>query len=630
MSSPPIPTFIGDVDLHLINEGRHEQLWKVLGAHLRGYDGRNGWTSGTSFTVWAPSAREVRVIGDFNGWDGSQHPMLRRSDSGIWELFVADVGAGDLYQYAVWGADGVWRNKADPLATRAQRPPHQASVVDESTYEWSDDEWIERRASATAVREPLSIYEMHLGSWRSGLTYRALAEQLGPYVSDLGFTHVELMPVMEHPYGGSWGYQVSSYYAPSARWGEPDDLRYLIDQLHRAGIGVILDWVPAHFPRDDWALARFDGTPLYEHGDPLRGEHPEWGTYVFDFGRSQVRNFLVANALFWLLEFHADGLRVDAVASMLYLDYSRQPGQWAPNAHGGRENLEAVSFLQEVNATCYKHAPGIITVAEESTAWPGVTQPTSAGGLGFGLKWNMGWMHDSLLYLDKDPVHRQYHHSQMTFAMTYAHSENYVLPLSHDEVVHGKHSLLQKMSGDRSQQLAALRAFLGYMWAHPGKQLLFMGAELAQEREWDESGELDWDLLSLPGHRGMWRLVCDLNAAYKECTALWELDADPAGFSWIDANDTANNVFSFVRAANDGRRVACIANFAGTPHTNYRIGLPLSGRWQEFLNTDADFYGGSNVGNFGAVTATPKGWHGQPFSAVLQVPALATLWLRSA
>jgi 1,4-alpha-glucan branching enzyme len=621
-----LPT-VGEVDQHLINEGRHEQLWTVLGAHLHAYDTPGGTVQGTSFAVWAPNAKGVRVAGEFNFWDGRAHPMRMLGGSGVWELFVPDVGTGTMYKLDICGADGVWRQKADPLAFHAQEPPERASVVFGSTYTWSDQTWMRARGEGVAHEKPMSIYEVHLGSWRRGRGYRDLAEELVSYVSELGFTHVELLPVMEHPFGGSWGYQVSSYFAPTARFGNPDDLRYLIDRLHQAGIGVILDWVPAHFPKDDWALARFDGTPLYEHADPRRGEHPEWGTYIFDFGRPEVRNFLVANALYWLEEFHVDGLRVDAVASMLYLDYARSEGQWTPNVHGGRENLEAVSFLQEVNATCYKRVPGIVTIAEESTAWPGVTRPTHVGGLGFGMKWNMGWMHDTLGYLSKDPVHRQYHHHQMTFAMMYAYAENYTLPLSHDEVVHGKGSLLRKMPGDRWRQLANVRAYLAYMWAHPGKQLLFMGGELAQESEWAESRELDWWLLDHVEHRGVHDLVRDLNRVYAETAALWSWDQNPEGFSWIDANDSQNNVFTFVRTGSDGSQLACLSNFAAVPQHDYRIGLPATGVWDEVVNTDSQLYYGSGVGNFGGVTAEEKEWHGRPASASVQLPPLATVWL---
>ncbi|HET8614319.1 MAG TPA: 1,4-alpha-glucan branching protein GlgB, partial [Actinomycetales bacterium] len=476
---------------------------------------------------------------------------------------------------------------------------------------------------------------VHLGSWRRDprepervLSYGELGEQLAAYCTDMGFTHVELLPVMEHPYGPSWGYQVTGYYAPTARFGSPDDFRYLVDRLHQAGIGVILDWVPAHFPRDAFALARFDGQALYEHPDPRRGDQPDWGTHVFDYGRPQVRNFLVANALYWCEEFHVDGLRVDAVASMLYLDYSREDGQWLPNQYGGRENLEAVQLLQETNATVYKKVPGVVMIAEESTAWPGVTRPTHLGGLGFGLKWNMGWMHDSLEYVHHEPVHRQWHHHQMTFSLMYAWSENFVLPISHDEVVHGKGSLLRKMPGDRWQQLANVRAYLAMMWAHPGKQLVFMGTELAQEAEWSDSRGLDWWLLDQPAHRGVQTLVRDLNATYRQSPALWSLDLSPEGFRWIDANDAGGNVFSFLRFSTSGEPLACIVNFSAIPHHGYRVGLPASGTWSEVVNTDAHVYGGSGVGNFGAVEAVDEPWHGLPASAGLSLPPLGALWLR--
>jgi 1,4-alpha-glucan branching enzyme len=622
-----LPT-VGEMDLHLLNEGRHEQLWDVLGAHVRTYESSRGPVTGTSFAVWAPHARGVRVKGDFNSWDGREHPMRQLGTSGVWELFVPGVGQWTKYKFAVLGADGQWREKADPLAFHTEVPPYTSSVVFDSGYTWGDEEWMRQRSEGGAHAKPMSVYEVHLGSWRRDRSYATLADELVPYVEDLGFTHVELMPVMEHPFGGSWGYQVTSYFAPTARLGNPDDFRYLVDRLHQAGIGVIVDWVPAHFPKDDFALARFDGTPLYEDPNPARGEHPDWGTYVFNFGRKEVRNFLVANALYWLEEFHIDGLRVDAVASMLYLDYSRKEGEWTPNVHGGRENLEAVSFLQEMNATCYKRVPGAITVAEESTSWPGVTRPTHLGGLGFGFKWNMGWMHDSLGYVQNDPVHRQYHHGQMTFSMVYAYSENYILPISHDEVVHGKGSLLRKMPGDRWRQLANLRTFLAYMWAHPGKQLLFMGSEFAQESEWAESRELDWWLLDHVEHRGVQSLVRDLNRIYADTPALWQRDNDPSGFAWIDANDASNNVFSFVRHGKDGSMLACVANFAAVPHEDYRLGLPAEGRWEEILNTDADVYYGSGVGNFGGVDAVDKPWHGLSASASMTVPPLGTLWLR--
>ncbi|HET6626501.1 MAG TPA: 1,4-alpha-glucan branching protein GlgB [Nocardioidaceae bacterium] len=627
-----LPT-LGEMDLHLINEGRHEELWHVLGAHVRHYDSLQGPITGTSFAVWAPHARGVRVKGDFNSWDGREHPMRQMGSSGVWELFVPDVGSGTRYKFLILGADDQWREKADPMAYHTEVPPLTSSVVFESGYGWADDTWMSARAADPAIHDkPMSVYEMHLGSWKkhqdgSSYTYAELADSLVPYLTDLGFTHVELMPVMEHPFGGSWGYQVTSYFAPTARFGPPDDFRHLVDRLHQAGIGVIVDWVPAHFPKDEFALARFDGTPLYEDPNPSRGEHPDWGTYVFNFGRKEVRNFLVANALYWLEEFHIDGLRVDAVASMLYLDYSREDGEWSPNVYGGRENLEAVSFLQEMNATCYRRVPGAMTIAEESTSWPGVTRPTHLGGLGFGFKWNMGWMHDSLGYIQNDPVHRQYHHQQMTFSLVYAYSENYILPISHDEVVHGKGSLLRKMPGDRWRQLANLRSYLAYMWAHPGKQLLFMGSEFAQESEWAESRELDWWLLDHVEHRGVQSLVRDMNRVYAETPALWSRDQDPDGFGWIDANDADNNVFSFVRRGSDGSLVACVANFAAVPHENYRIGLPAAGTWTEAINTDAETYYGSGVGNLGKVTGTDDPWHGQPASATLRVPPLGTLWL---
>jgi 1,4-alpha-glucan branching enzyme len=629
-----LPT-LGDVDVHLISEGRHELLWNVLGAHVHHYPTPAGPVHGTSFAVWAPSARGVRVKADFNSWDGREHPMRELGTSGVWELFVPDVGSGTKYKFAILGADGSWREKADPMAFHTEEPPATSSVVFESSHEWTDDEWMSSRAErgSSAHTEPMSVYEVHLGSWRrrsdgTPLTYDELAEQLADYVSELGFTHVEFLPVMEHPFGGSWGYQVTSYYAPTARYGDPDGFRRLVDRLHGAGIGVILDWVPAHFPKDDFALARFDGTPLYEDPNPSRGEHPDWGTYVFNFGRREVRNFLVANALYWLEEFHVDGIRVDAVASMLYLDYSREAGEWQPNYKGGRENLEAVNFLQEMNATVYKRVPGVVTVAEESTSWPGVTRSTDADGLGFGFKWNMGWMHDSLRYVAHEPVHRSYHHGELTFSLVYAFSENYVLPISHDEVVHGKGSLLRKMPGDRWQQLANLRTFLSYMWAHPGKQLLFMGSEFGQEAEWAEQRELDWWLLDHPEHAGVRRLVGDLNAVYRETPALWSRDADPEGFAWLDANDAGRNTLAFVRRASGGEPLVAVVNFAAIPHEGYRLGLPRAGEWAEVINTDAEVYGGSGVGNLGTVTAVPDPLDGQPASATLRVPPLGTLWLR--
>jgi 1,4-alpha-glucan branching enzyme len=616
---------ISEYDLYLIGEGRHEELWRALGAHVR----EAGQVTGTSFAVWAPSARGVRLTGDFNFWDGRAFPMRSLGASGVWELFVPGVPDGTRYKYSVYGADGVWRDKADPLASLAEHPPATASVVFTPHHSWHDAEWMAARAERQPVREPMSIYEVHLGSWRIGLSYRELAVQLAEYVTEMGFTHVEFLPVAEHPFGGSWGYQVTSYYAPTSRFGDPDDFRYLVDELHQAGIGVLVDWVPAHFPRDEWALARFDGTALYEHPDPRRGEHPDWGTLIFNYGRTEVRNFLVANAVYWLEEFHVDGLRVDAVASMLYLDYSRKAGEWTPNQYGGRENLEAIGFLQEANATCYKRMPGTIMVAEESTAWPGVSRPVYLGGLGFGFKWNMGWMHDTLNYLSLDPVYRQYHHNEMTFSMMYAYSENFVLPLSHDEVVHGKGSLLGKMPGDEWRRFAGVRSLLAYMWAHPGKQLLFMGGEFAQGSEWSADRGLDWWVLDFDGHQGVQRLSRDLNTAYKQAPALWELDSSAEGFSWIDANDAQGNVLSFIRFPSSGASgaVVCIANFSATPHLEYRVGLPAAGHWREVVNTDAAVYGGSGVGNLGAIEAVAEPWHGQPASATLALPPMGVLWL---
>jgi 1,4-alpha-glucan branching enzyme len=614
------PPTVGEFDLQLISEGRHERLWTVLGARPR--DG------GVAFSVWAPNARGVRVFGEFTGWgphDG--WPMRSMGHSGVWELFVPDATPGDRYKYRILGPDGVWREKIDPLARWSEVPPATASVVFDSAYQWSDSSWMAARATASPHQSPMSIYEVHLGSWRPGLSYLDLADQLTDYVTELGFTHVEFLPVMEHPFGGSWGYQVTGYYSPTARFGDPDGFRHLVDRLHQAGIGVILDWVPAHFPKDEWALARFDGTPLYEHANPKRGEHPDWGTYVFDFGRSEVRNFLVANALYWAEEFHVDGLRVDAVASMLYLDYSRKDGEWEPNVHGGRENLDAVNFLQELTATVYKHHPGILMVAEESTAWPGVTKPTDSGGLGFGFKWNMGWMHDTLVYMSKEPIHRQWHHHQMTFAAVYAWSENFILPISHDEVVHGKKALVSKAPGDWWQQRATLRALLGFMWAFPGKQLLFMGSELADGEEWNENRGMNWGLRADPAHAQISRLVRDLNLAYRPDPALWSLDTTPDGFRWIIGDDSAHNLFAFERFGSDGSVLVCVANFAAIPHEDYRVGLPRAGPWREIVNTDAESYGGSGVGNMGTVRAESVEWHGRPASAGLRVPPLGVIWL---
>ncbi|MEU0587567.1 1,4-alpha-glucan branching enzyme [Streptomyces sp. NPDC006132] len=632
-----LPT-LGDLDLHLIGEGRHEELWTALGAHPMTHQG----VTGTRFAVWAPNARGVRVAGTFNFWDGTGHAMRSLGSSGVWELFLPDIGEGELYKYEITRPDGSKTMRADPLARRTEVPPATSSVITSSDYEWGDADWLSRRAEAPAHEAPFSVYEVHLPSWRPGLTYRQLAEQLPGYVKGLGFTHVELMPVAEHPFGGSWGYQVTGFYAPTARLGTPDDFRYLVDKLHQAGIGVIMDWVPAHFPRDDWALAEFDGRPLYEHADPLRAAHPDWGTLEFDYGRNEVRNFLVANAVYWCEEFHIDGLRVDAVASMLYLDYSREPGQWTPNEHGGRENLDAVAFLQEMNATVYRRVPGVVTIAEESTAWDGVTRathhkgPSGFGGLGFGLKWNMGWMHDSLQYMSHEPVYRKYHHHEMTFSMVYAYSENYVLPISHDEVVHGKGSLVSKMPGDWWQQRAGVRAYLGFMWAHPGKQLLFMGQEFAQGAEWSEAHGPDWWLLD-PGygaeadHRGVRDLVRDLNTVYRATPALWRLDTDPAGFEWIVGDAADDNVLAFLRLDPEGNPLLAVSNFAPVVRQDYRLGVPEDvPAWHEAVNTDAARYGGGDVTRADPVKPEAQPWHGRPASIRLTLPPLATVWLRPA
>lgn len=619
---------LGELDLHLIIEGRHEELWRVLGAHHRDAWGAGGTERGTAFAVWAPRATAVRVLGDFNRWDGASHAMRSMGGSGVWELFVPDLAPGAAYKFEIRTRRGDWVQHADPMAAYAEVAPATASVVFESTYDWQDGEWMSRRAVTDPHRSPMSIYELHLGSWRPGKGYRDIADELIEYVQWLGYTHVEFLPLAEHPFGGSWGYQVTGYYAATSRFGDPDDLRYLIDRLHRAGIGVIMDWVPGHFPKDAWALARFDGDPLYEHPDPRLGEQKEWGTYVFDYGNPRVRNFLVANALFWLEEFHVDGLRVDAVASMLYLDYSREDGEWLPNVHGGREYLEAISFLQETTATAYKRNPGVVIIAEESTSWAGVTAPTSSGGLGFGYKWNMGWMHDTLQYIQKDPMYRSYHHHDLTFSFLYAFSEHFILPISHDEVVHGKGSLLRKMPGDHWQQRANLRAYLAYMWAHPGKQLLFMGQEFGQLSEWSEERGLDWWMLDQPTHHQLAEFVGALNRTYRATPALWDLDDDSAGFEWVEGGAAAANVIAFLRYDRDRRPLLCIVNFAGHPHDGFRLGLPSTGRWVEVLNSDATEYGGSGVGNLGAVDAVAEPWAGRPASAAFTLPPLAAVWFR--
>ncbi|SJN17799.1 1,4-alpha-glucan (glycogen) branching enzyme, GH-13-type [Microbacterium esteraromaticum] len=614
---------IGEMDLHLIGEGRHERLWQVLGAHPRALDGETG----VDFAVWAPNASAVRVVGDFNSWSGEGHGMRSMGDSGVWELFVPDVPVGTRYKYEILSPTGRWLLKADPMAQQAEVPPATASVVTLSAYRWNDGAWLTRRAATHAVAQPMSVYELHLGSWRDDLGYREAAEPLIEHVLATGFTHVEFMPLSEHPFGGSWGYQVSGYYAATSRYGTPDDLRYLIDQLHQAGIGVIMDWVPGHFPKDDFALARFDGRSLYEHPDPRRGEHQDWGTLVFDYGRNEVRNFLVANALYWMSEFHVDGLRVDAVASMLYLDYSRNEGEWEPNVHGGRENLEAIRFLQEVNATAYRLHKGVVMIAEESTAFPGVTAPTDHAGLGFGFKWNMGWMNDSLVYMKRDPLHRSHHEGEITFSFVYAFGENYMLPISHDEVVHGKGTLVSRMPGDHAQKLANVRAYLGYMWGHPGKKLLFMGQEFGQIGEWSVDRELDWWLLDQPSHAQLQHFVSAMNTVYRHQAPLWERDNDSTSFARLGAPSWDPSVVAFERRDAHGGRLVVVTNFAGVTRTGYRLALPVQGEWQEVLNTDAAEYGGSDTGNLGVIEAR-RDSDDAPAVATVTLPGLSTIWFR--
>ncbi len=616
----PNSTF-GEVDLYLIGEGRHERLWEVLGAHV--IRDEAGELLGTAFSVWAPNARAVSLIGDHNFWDKAAHPMIPLGSNGIWEVFAPSVGAGTKYKFAIQGPDWRWVDHADPLAQATEIPPLTASIVHESKYSWQDDGWMKTRSEYQSWRAPISIYEIHLGSWRPGLSYQQLAVELTSYILEQGFTHVELLPVMEHPFGGSWGYQVTSLFAPTSRFGSPDDFKFLVETLHKAGIGIILYWVPAHFPKDEWALAKFDGTALYEHEDPRLGEHPDWGTLIFNYGRNEVRNFLVASALYWLLEYHIDGIRVDAVASMLYLDYSRKEGEWLPNKFGGRENLEAVAFLQEATATAYREAPGIMMIAEESTAWSGVTKPTSENGLGFGFKWNMGWMHDTLEYIQHEPIHRMYHHDEITFSILYAWSENFMLPLSHDEVVHGKGSLLDRIPGDRWQKLATLRALYGFMWAHPGKKLLFMGCEFAQNNEWSESRSLDWHLTEFGEHRGVQASVKKMNDVYRANSAMWERDTSPQGFTWLVGNDGAGNTMAFARWSEHGDCVVAITNFSPVPHENYSVPLPRAGKWIEILNTDEIEFGGSGVSNKEINSS-----EGVP--TILRVPPLATIWLKHA
>ncbi|RDE10169.1 1,4-alpha-glucan branching protein GlgB [Pelagibacterium lacus] len=622
---------LGPMDDYYIGEGSHLRLFDKLGAHFMTFEG----VEGTHFAVWAPNARRVSVIGSFNEWDGRRHPMRRRAETGVWEIFLPEVAPGAQYKYEIIGKDGNRLPlKADPFAQQSELRPKTASVVaDPTPFKWTDDAYMAARSSRDYRREPISIYEVHLGSWRrrpdgSFLSYEQLAEQLVPYVADLGFTHIELLPVSEHPYDPSWGYQPTGLYAPTARFGDPAGFARFIDTAHNAGLGVIMDWVPAHFPTDEHGLARFDGTALYEHADPRQGFHPDWNTAIYNFGRKEVSSFLTNNALYWLEKFHIDALRVDAVASMLYLDYSRQPGQWVPNRFGGNENIEAVAFLQRVNAETYGQQPGTFTVAEESTSWAGVTAPTYDKGLGFGFKWNMGFMNDTLRYMQRDPIHRRFHHNDMTFGLLYAFSENFTLPLSHDEVVHGKGSLLTKMPGDDWQKFANLRAYYAFMWGHPGKKLLFMGQEFAQRDEWNEAQALDWWLLDAPAHEGVRRLVSDLNTVYRELPALHARDCEPEGFEWIIASDRANSVFAWVRRAPGAEPVVVISNMTPVLREKYRLPMPASGRWTERINTDAGWYAGSNKGNQGVVMATEGNEYGYPATAEIVLPPLSTLILQ--
>ena len=620
---------MGEVDQHLFAEGQDWKIYDKFGAHVRTI----GDETGVYFAVWAPNALRVSVVGDFNNWDARVNPMRKLIGSGVWELFLPGIKPGAHYKFEIRSRTGAALLKSDPFAFFKQHGKSTASLVyDLERYRWNDSEWMEARQKKNWPESAISIYEVHLGSWRRKpeegnrhLTYLELADTLIPYVLEMGYTHIELLPVAEHPFEGSWGYQVTHYYAPTSRFGTPDEFRSFVDKCHQAGIGVIMDWVPAHFPKDAHALAEFDGTDLYEHMDPRQGEHQDWGTLIFNYGRNEVRNFLIGNALFWLDKYHIDGLRVDAVASMLYLDYSRKPGQWVPNVHGGRENLDAVYFLKRFNEVCYEHFPGIITIAEESTAWPGVSRPTYLGGLGFGFKWNMGWMHDFLHYMSIDPIYRKFHHSSITFFLMYAFHENFVLVLSHDEVVYGKRSLLSKMPGDAWQKFANLRMFLAWMYGQPGKKLIFMGSEFGQGKDWNHDAQLDWELLNLPRHDGLRRLVQHLNYTYKNEPALWELDDTYDGFDWIDFHDADNSVVSFLRKSRDRDVIAFVVNATPVVRYNYRLGVPEAGFYREVINTDSETYGGSNVGNHGGVQSEAKEWMGRAHSIVIHLPPLATI-----
>ncbi len=622
---------LGDLDLHLLGQGRHHHAWKILGAHRLTIDG----VEGTRFAVWAPAVQRVSVIGAFNAWDGRRHPMRSRGGTGVWELFIPQVEAGTAYKYEILNRHGVVLKKTDPYARQMfMRPETTSCVTSEAVYEWQDTEWINARATADWQHQAMSVYEVHVGSWRkhedgSFYNWQELTDTLIPYVRGLNYTHIELLPVAEHPLDESWGYQVSGYYAPTARYGSPDGFRAFVDACHQAGIGVLLDWVPAHFPKDDFALAKFTGEPLYEYADPRRGEHQDWGTLIFDFGRNEVKNFLLSNALYWIEEFHIDGLRVDAVASMLYLDYSRKAGEWLPNQYGGRENLEAIAFLREMNAVVHGYFPGVLTIAEESTSWPAVSRPVEIGGLGFSMKWNMGWMNDNLRYIEQNPIHRKYHHNLLTFSQMYAYAENFVLPLSHDEVVHLKHSMLDKMPGDYWQAFANLRLFYAWQYAHPGKKLLFMGGEFGQWAEWNVKRELDWALGSFPAHDSIRHLLRDLNHLYREQAALHQFEFEGRGFRWIDCHDSDQSVLSLIRQGEaEGEQVIVVLNFTPVPRYRYRIGVPAATSYSEVLNTDSQYYGGSNCGNAGWIPVQDCPWMGFEQSVEITLPPLAALFLK--